>query len=87
MIDALSLLDAFFIIRCEIEYPWSYELRNVDDGADSWMMSKDVSRACFERLIDIVNYPPLKWAGFCWDMLLLDAIRRRLLPFQILSSG
>lgn len=55
MIDALSLLDAFFIIRCEIEYPWSYELRNVDDGADSWMMSKDVSRACFERLIDIVN--------------------------------
>lgn len=36
---------------------------------------------------DIVNYPPLKWAGFCWGMLLLDAIWRRLLPFQILSSG
>ena len=55
MIDALSLLDAFFIVKCEVEYPWSCDLRSVDDGANAWMMSNDVSRACFERLIDIVN--------------------------------
>lgn len=55
MIDALSLLDAFFIVRCEVEYPWSCEIRSTVIGANAWMPSRNVSRTCFHRLTDIVS--------------------------------
>ena len=55
MLNAVNLLDAFFVTRCEVEYPYILEKKSLTDGIDAWYSARDVSNRCRNRLIGIVD--------------------------------